>query len=409
MRRILVMLTVVAMAASADIRVTAAQPRQEAAALRVIVIDGAEAANIVAEKIAAEPVVEVRDKDNRRAVGAVVRFVIRKTARDRVAAVFHSGDTEVRLTDAAGQARATALTPLEPGSFEIEVQVSHQGQTATTTLRHTNYPTVAEARAAGRQPGQSRGQTAGSTAGSTAGATAGAAATVPGVAAGGGVGLGKLAVIGLAVGGAAAGTAVALSKQDSNDPPASITALTPSQTNGVQAATPFTFTVQATNFDAGSLTYRWEFGDGATSSEPTPTHVYQSVGTYTVAVTVSDGRQSVRSETTVTIFSLTGTWLSTGGRFTLQLSQSGSTVTGQSTSQTGPGELPYSDCAVSGSIESAVPAVILLNQARCSHPRFGPLAPIDFRLNMAVGGQSLSGTWSQLPVTSAAPIAFNRQ
>jgi hypothetical protein len=53
--------------------------------LRVIIVDGDDAANFVAERLAAEPVIEVRDKDDRRVPGAVVRFVIRKT-RDRLIA-----------------------------------------------------------------------------------------------------------------------------------------------------------------------------------------------------------------------------------------------------------------------------------------------------------------------------------
>ena len=56
-------------------------PADAADTLKVIVIDGDEAANIVAGKIAAEPVIEVRDRDDRRVPNAIVRFLIRKTAR----------------------------------------------------------------------------------------------------------------------------------------------------------------------------------------------------------------------------------------------------------------------------------------------------------------------------------------
>jgi len=37
--------------------------------------------------------------------------------------------------------------------------------------------------------------------------------------------------------------------------------------------------------------WAWEFGDGATSDVENPTHTYQNVGTYTVALTVSDGSE----------------------------------------------------------------------------------------------------------------------
>jgi len=42
----------------------------------------------------------------------------------------------------------------------------------------------------------------------------------------------------------------------------------------------------------GNLTsWSWEFGDGATSDLENPTHTYQNAGTYTVALTVSDGSE----------------------------------------------------------------------------------------------------------------------
>lgn len=36
------------------------------------------------------------------------------------------------------------------------------------------------------------------------------------------------------------------------------------------------------------LTYEWDFGDGTTSSQPSPSHAYSTAGTYTVKLTVSD-------------------------------------------------------------------------------------------------------------------------
>jgi len=37
----------------------------------------------------------------------------------------------------------------------------------------------------------------------------------------------------------------------------------------------------------------WDFGDGTTSSEQNPTHVYTSVGTYTVKLSVTDGTDTI--------------------------------------------------------------------------------------------------------------------
>jgi len=44
--------------------------------------------------------------------------------------------------------------------------------------------------------------------------------------------------------------------------------------------------------DGDSLTYLWNFGDGRTGTGPTPVHTYEDDGTYTVALTVSDGNGS---------------------------------------------------------------------------------------------------------------------
>ena len=254
-------------------------PARAADTLQVIVVDGDEAANIVAERIAAEPAIEVRDKDDRRVPGAVVRFVIRKT-RDRLIATFGNGQAEVRtLTDYSGRASVNAVSPVEPGSFQIDVEVSYRGQTGKAVIRQTNFATSADAKSAGRDPGKSTNSTtqaattgaatsvaAGATTAATAGGTT--AATTAAVSAGGG--MSKLAVIGIVAGGAAgAGAAVVLSRKE-GEPAGAVGAVVASQAIGVEGATPFTFSVQATGFDAASVTYRWEFGDGATSTEPAP-------------------------------------------------------------------------------------------------------------------------------------------
>jgi PKD repeat protein len=48
--------------------------------------------------------------------------------------------------------------------------------------------------------------------------------------------------------------------------------------------------VRFANTSAGDYTTsQWTFGDGATSSQAAPTHVYPSIGTYTVTLTIGDG------------------------------------------------------------------------------------------------------------------------
>jgi PKD repeat protein len=55
--------------------------------------------------------------------------------------------------------------------------------------------------------------------------------------------------------------------------------------------------VESTDPDSDPLSYSWSFGDGATSSQRDPLHVYPDDGTYTATLTVtdSDGLQNSTS------------------------------------------------------------------------------------------------------------------
>ncbi len=52
--------------------------------------------------------------------------------------------------------------------------------------------------------------------------------------------------------------------------------------------TSISFSVTATDPDNGTLTYKWTFGDGTTSTTEDPTHTYADDGAYWVTVTVTD-------------------------------------------------------------------------------------------------------------------------
>jgi len=53
--------------------------------------------------------------------------------------------------------------------------------------------------------------------------------------------------------------------------------------------------------DNDELTYLWDFGDGTTSNDKIMTHNYDTAGTYTVTLTVSDGELSDSKSETITI------------------------------------------------------------------------------------------------------------
>ena len=43
--------------------------------------------------------------------------------------------------------------------------------------------------------------------------------------------------------------------------------------------------------------YEWDFGDGTTDTDDSPTHAYKSAGSYTVSLTVTDDRGYEETET----------------------------------------------------------------------------------------------------------------
>ena len=161
--------------------------------LRIVVLEGEDSVNIIAQGTAVPTLVEVRDRNDLPVPGATVAFLLGEGGT----ATLNAGLQQVTLTtNALGQAAVT-VNPIASGTVQLTMNATFQGQTATAALVQTNFATVAEAAAAG--------------AGATGGAGGGVGGAVGGTAAGGaGGGLGTGAVIGIvAAGGAAAGVGVA--------------------------------------------------------------------------------------------------------------------------------------------------------------------------------------------------------
>lgn len=179
--------------------------------LRIVVLEGEDGVNIIQQKTAVRPLVEVRDRNNLPVPGALVTFSI----EGGKAATFGGASTLTVATNAAGQAAVTGLTPSAAGAFQIQVQAAFQGQLATATIAQTNVLTAAQAAAAGAA---GSGGSAGGSAGGGAGGTSGTAGG--GAAGGGGLSATTIGIVGAAVGGGAL-VATQVAKEDEPSGPSS--------------------------------------------------------------------------------------------------------------------------------------------------------------------------------------------
>ena len=149
--------------------------------LRIVILDGEDSVNIIAQGTAVPTLVEVRDRNDLPVSGASVLFLLGEGGT----ATLNAGLQQVTLTtNALGQA-AVVVNPLATGAVELSVSATFAGETATAAIVQTNFATVAEAAAAG----------AGAPGGAGGGAEAGGGS-------GGGLGTGTIVgIAGAAVGG----------------------------------------------------------------------------------------------------------------------------------------------------------------------------------------------------------------
>ncbi|MFN7916922.1 MAG: hypothetical protein U0Q55_16380 [Vicinamibacterales bacterium] len=164
-------------------------------ALKIVVIEGEDAVNVIQQRTAVSPIVEVRDRNDQPVSGAVVTFAIRSGR-----ATFGGARSLTVSTNAAGRATASGLTPTGGGSLQIGATASFQGQTAVATIVQTNVLTSA-AGAAGAGV---------AAAGAGAGGGTGAGAAASGAAGGGGLSATTLVVSGAAAVGGGLAAAKAL-------------------------------------------------------------------------------------------------------------------------------------------------------------------------------------------------------
>jgi hypothetical protein len=116
---------------------TPAEQAQEVAALKIIILEGDGAINNVKQRTAREPIVQVKDEEERPVAGAMVMFTLPDSGPG---GVFANGSKSLMVyTDAQGQATAKGLQPNKTvGKFQIGVNATYKGLTASTTINQAN-------------------------------------------------------------------------------------------------------------------------------------------------------------------------------------------------------------------------------------------------------------------------------
>lgn len=105
--------------------------------IHILIIEGEGAINNMRQRVAREPIVEVRDENDKPVAGAAVLFALPNTGPS---GAFANGlTTFTTTTDTAGRAIGTGLKPngLE-GPVQMKVTATYQGQSVSTTINMTN-------------------------------------------------------------------------------------------------------------------------------------------------------------------------------------------------------------------------------------------------------------------------------
>jgi hypothetical protein len=105
--------------------------------LFLAIVEGDGAINNIRQRTAREPIVQVEDENHRPVAGAIVVFTL--PARGAGGTFPNGATTLTTTTDAKGQAVARGLRPNNvQGNYEIRVNASSNGRTASTSISQTN-------------------------------------------------------------------------------------------------------------------------------------------------------------------------------------------------------------------------------------------------------------------------------
>jgi hypothetical protein len=114
-----------------------AEQAPQAPRLNIVVVEGEGAINNIKQRTSREVIVEVQDENHKPVAGAAVLFLL---PGDGPGGAFVGGSKSTTLvTNSAGRATMPTMQPNQAaGSFKINVNVSSQGRTASTTISQSN-------------------------------------------------------------------------------------------------------------------------------------------------------------------------------------------------------------------------------------------------------------------------------
>jgi hypothetical protein len=114
-----------------------AKPSAPPGSLKIVVVQGEGAVNSIVGKTATQPVVEVRDQNDKPVAGAEVVFQLPAAGPG---GIFHGWmRTQTARTNEQGQAGASGLVPNDqPGRFNIKVTAAQGDRTASVIIAQTN-------------------------------------------------------------------------------------------------------------------------------------------------------------------------------------------------------------------------------------------------------------------------------
>jgi hypothetical protein len=112
--------------------------------LNLVVVEGEGAINNIRQRTAREPIIQVEDENHKPVAGAAVVFTLPSQG---AGGTFAGGEhTLTVMTDSQGRAVAHGLKPNNvQGQYQIHVNASYQGQTASATISQSNMLAAAAA------------------------------------------------------------------------------------------------------------------------------------------------------------------------------------------------------------------------------------------------------------------------